>query len=700
MSTVSDALSLAIRHHQSGDVQQAERIYRQILQADANNFNALHLLGLIALQVGRIDAAVDCISQALRLMPDFAEAHFNLGLALRRQGKLAEAMASWRQALRYKPDYAEAHHNLAAAFREQGQLEEANANWQRAIHFKPDYPDALHSLANVLTEMGKLDDAVAAYKQAVRLDPNSFRALNNLGFALIAQGKSSEAAGWLREALRLKPDYVQAHNNLGNALVSQGQSEEALACYQFALRLDPNFAAAYNNVGKILLEQDRLDEAAADFQQALRLQPDFVEALNNLGNVFLEQGKFAQAIAKYRNVLQLNPNFAAAYNNLGKVFLEQEKLADAVAILQQALRVSPDFAEAYNNLGLIHQEQGRIPEAIAYLQQALRLNPDYADAHKNLGMAWLLVGNWELGWPEYEWRLKTKGEPRPNFRQQLWDGTSLSGKTILLHTEQGFGDTLQFVRFAQLVKQRGGTVLVNCQPALVPLLASCSGIDRLIAQGEALPDFDVHAPLMSLPGILATPLAAVSAKMPYLFADPKLVDHWRRELSELDTFKIGIAWQGNPKYRRDRQRSIPLAQFAPLAQPEGIQLFSLQRGPGTEQLTASAERVPVTVLGGNLDEASGAFMDTAAIMRNLDLVITSDSAVAHLAGGLGVSVWLATPFAPDWRWLLQREDSPWYPTMRLFRQPEPRNWPAVFERMAIELRKHSRKKHPGVPPAR
>jgi hypothetical protein len=259
----------------------------------------------------------------------------------------------------------------------------------------------------------------------------------------------------------------------------------------------------------------------------------------------------------------------------------------------------------------------------------------------------------------------------------------------LLQSEQGFGDTLQFIRYAQLLKHQGGTVLVSCQPALVRLLSSCPGIDRLIANGDPLPNFDVYAPLMSLPGILSTLLASISAQIPYLFADPKLVEQWRPRFQEPDTFKIGIAWQGNPNYRRDRQRSIPLMHFSPLAKLERVQLFSLQRGLGTEQIHASAEHMPVTILSGNLDEATGPFMDTAAIMKNLNLVITSDSAVAHLAGALGVPVWLALPFAPDWRWLLQREDSPWYPTMRLFRQPEPGNWPAVFDRMVVELRKTS-----------
>jgi tetratricopeptide (TPR) repeat protein len=551
MSTVSEALGLAVRRHQAGDLRKAELGYRQVLQVDPGNVHALHLLGLIAHQVGRDDSAVEYILKALRSKPDFAEAHNSLGMALQRQGQLEKAVASWRQAVSLRPDYAAAHNNLGIVYREQGLL----------------------------------DAAVSSYRQAVAIEPDFADAHNNLAVALHAQGLHDAAMASWRQAIRIRPDYVEAHFNLGSALYNLG----------------------------------RLDEAAASLEQALLRRPRYAEAHNNLGNVLRDQGRVSQAVAHYR--------------------------------------------------------------------QAVDSEPDFADAHNNLALAWLLSGNWELGWPEHEWRWKTEGFSPPHFHQPPWDGTSLGGRTILLHAEQGFGDTLQFVRFAQMTKQRGGTVLLNCQPALVPLLTSCPGIDRLIAQGDPLPDFDVHAPLMSLPGILATPMAAVSFRIPYLFADPGLIDRWQPEFQQPNTVKIGIAWQGNPDYRRDRQRSIPLAQFAPLARVAGTRLFSLQRGLGAEQLSALAEHVPVTVVSGNLDEASGAFMDTAAIMRNLDLIVTSDSAIAHLAGGLGIPVWLALPFAPDWRWLLQREDSPWYPTMRLFRQPEPGNWPAVFERMAVELLK-------------
>jgi hypothetical protein len=307
-------------------------------------------------------------------------------------------------------------------------------------------------------------------------------------------------------------------------------------------------------------------------------------------------------------------------------------------------------------------------------------------------MAWLLMGNFEQGWPEYEWRLKgTRELAQPNFPQPTWDGSPLAGRSILLRTEQGLGDTLHFIRYAPLVKAQGGRVLVECTEPLLPLLSGCPGIDRLVPRSlEARVPFDVQVPLLSLPHLLGTTLATVPANVPYLFADTQLLQQWRQELRAYSGFKIGIAWQCNPKLDQQRarvaQRSIPLVEFAPLGRLVGVSLFSLQRGAGTEQLPQVTSLFPITDLGSWIDEGGSAFMATAAVMKSLELVITCDTAIAHLAGALGVPVWVALPFAVDWRWLLHRDDSPWYPTMRLFRQSEPGDWTPVFERITGEVR--------------
>jgi tetratricopeptide (TPR) repeat protein len=517
MATVAEAMAQALRHYQAGELQQAERVCQEILQADPYHAEATHLLGMLAHRVNRYDRAVEYIEKAI----DFhqvskAPFHSNLGLAYQALGRLDDAVASYRQAIALKPNFPEAHYNLG----------------------------------NVLQEQGKIDDAIASYRQAIAL----------------------------------RPEAAEAHNNLGHALQEQGKLDEATACYR------------------------------------------------------------------------------------------------------QAIALKPDHVEAHSNLGLALQEQSRMDEALACYDRALELNPQLANAHLNRAVLLLLTGRFAPGWPEYEWRWQCKPLTPPTFPQPRWDGSDLSGRTILLYCEQGLGDTLQFIRYAPVVKERGGTVVVGCPKALVRLVETCRGIDHLVPFGSGMPAFDVYAPLLSLPGLFGITNDNVAAEVPYLSANSRLVEHWRRELESLEGFKIGIAWQGNVQYKGDRQRSIPLAQFTPLAWVEGARLISLQKGPGTEQLAALAGRFPVLDLAGRLDEAAGPFMDTAAIMKTLDLVITSDSAIAHLAGALGVPAWVALPAVPDWRWQLGREDSPWYPTLRLFRQKERGNWEEVFLRIARELK--------------
>jgi tetratricopeptide (TPR) repeat protein len=621
MATDPAVLARAWRAHQSGDSARAIETYRQVLQADPGNADVWCLLGIVQRAAGQAEEAVASYREALRLRPDFVEAWNNLGNALVNQKKPEEALAAFRQVLRLRPDYAEAHNNLAAALRLLGQWTEAERHYREAVRLKLDYADAHANLGVALQGLGQLEQAEASYRAALRLRPDYPEALTNLGTLLTRLGRHDEALACHRQALRLRPAYLDARCNLGNALLAQKRHAEAEACYREALRLRPDYAEGHHNLGAALAEQGKLEEAVACFRAALRLRPDYVEACGNLGTALIALGK-------------------------------------------------PD-------------------EAVAVHDLMLRLRPDNADAHLCRALACLLLGDWRQGWADYEWRWKCEEFCGLPYREPLWDGTSLTGRTILLHAEQGLGDTLLFIRYAPLVKQRGGTVLFACPKALLPLLATgtrkVAGIDRFVEQGTPLPPFDCHAPLLSLPGIFGTTPDTVPDGVPYVFADPGLMDQWRRELASWPGFKVGIAWQGNPGFKADRLRSIPLARFAPLAQVHGVQLFSLQKGFGSEQLRSID--FPVVDLGSRLDQTGGAFVDTAAVLTQLDLVVTADTAVAHLAGALGVPVWLALAFSAHWTWLLQRTDSPWYPTMRLFRQQRSGDWEEVFERLAGELRR-------------
>jgi len=433
-------------------------------------------------------------------------------------------------------------------------------------------------------------------------------------------------------------------------------------------------------------DQGRYDEAVEAYHRALEIRANFPVALSNLGNTLKQLGKLDEAIASCQKALEYQPDYSTAYNNLGVAYVAQGDLDAAQATFEKSLELMPDGVVAHANLAAALVKKGDFAAGTAQSEAALKIDPKYAEAHKNLSIVWLLMGDFERGWPKYEWRWRCPGNALPSIDQPRWDGSSLAGRTILLLAEQGLGDTLHFVRYAKLLKEQAASVIVAAQKPLLPILAACPGIDQLVEHGGDYPAFDTWAPLLSLPGVVNTTIDSIPADVPYLAAEPTLVQRWSERLAAYDGFRVGINWQGSPDFHADRQRSIPLQAFAPLAAIPGVRLFSLQKGFGSEQVAALNGQFEVVDFADELDTDSGPFMDTAALMRNMDLMISSDTSVPHLAGALGVETWLALSLSPDWRWLLDREDSPWYPSMRLFRQKNLGDWDDVFERIASVLR--------------
>jgi tetratricopeptide (TPR) repeat protein len=665
--SVGEKLSLGYSYHQAGDLSRAEHAYREVLSSE----------------------------------PDQPQALFLLGTIYHAQGRLADAIASYERAVHLCPNDAQVRHNLGAAYFQLDRLDLAAACFREVLRLKPDSSDACYSLAMVYQREGKQVDAdhffnaaLVGYQEMVRTQPDSAQAHYHLGLSLARARRRDEAVRSMREAVRLAPEWAEAQNDLGYMLAECGQQGEAERCYREAVRLRPDCAAAHYNLGLILVDSGRVAEGIAQYHTALRQNPDFPEAHNNLGLALVRAKRPAEAIPHYQEAVQLKPTFADAYCNWGHALTQQDRFGDAAGLYQKAIQLNSQLQQAYTSLGWALERVGKRDEALKWYAQVLRLKPDYAEARVARAMLFLMKGEFEQGWPDYEWRWKLADRPAQKFPQPLWDGSPLGGRTIFLHAEQGLGDTIQFLRYSPLVKQRGGRVIVGCQQSLLRLLARSPGIDQLVAEGSALPSFEVHAPLLSLPGIFHTTLETVPAGIPYVFADPNLIASWRQELGRLPGLKIGIAWQGNPEYQADRERSIPLRLFAFLAKLPRVHLISLQKGPGVEQLALLEDRFPVLDLSCRLET----FMDTAAIMMNLDLVIAADSAVPHLAGALAVPVWLPLPMTPDWRWLLDREDSPWYPTMRLFRQHQRGDWAEVFKRIAKELKNPiGRAKSPAAP---
>jgi tetratricopeptide (TPR) repeat protein len=535
-----------------------------------------------------------------------------------------------------------------------------------------------------LHDAGNLDDADRLYREILRVEARHPQVWHNLGLIAQARGELSQAAQMLSRAVQLDGAQPSYHNNLGIVLQLASRHADATTCYRRALELNPRYAEAHCNLGSVLKDQGQLPEAIACYNRALACNANLPEIHFNLGVIFQGQGQWDQAKACYEKAIELRPSYAEAYNNLGAAFKRVDDLEGALHCYSKALEFKPDFAEPLNNLGNIFQTQGRSAEAVVCYEQSLRINPDYPQAHYNRAVAHLAQGDFATGWREYEWRLACQDFPKLGLTGPRWDGTPLGDRRLLITAEQGLGDTLQFIRYLPLVTRQFGSATVAVQRALIPLLRQ-SGFENLVAKGDPSLEYDVWMPLLSLPGVFNTTLESIPAAVPYLTADAELVARWRNSLGSHNAFRVGIAWQGSPTYRGDRFRSIPLERFEALALP-GVELISLQKGPGREQLVGIAGRFAVRDLGEEVDTDHGAFTDTAAIMQSLDLVITSDSAVAHLAGGLGIEVWLALPIAADWRWLVGREDSPWYPTMRLFRQSNFDAWPEVFERISEALR--------------
>jgi tetratricopeptide (TPR) repeat protein len=506
------------------------------------------------------------------------------------------------------------------------------------------------------------------------------------------QGYLAQAEPLYRQILQTDPTHAEAYHLLGLLSHQTGHSEAALGLLRQAVSLSPNSTAMHFNLGIVFLSRGQLVEAANCFRETLRLDPANVQALFNLGNVLKDLGQLEQAIACFRRVCRQQPTHTAALNNLGILLQDQGCYDEAIQCFREVLRLQLANVDAYNNLGMAFKDIGQVVEAGACFEQALRIQPDHPTVLWNRCLLRLQSGYFADAWIDYEHRWTQTGMIPRTFPQPRWDGSPLIQKTLLVHAEQGLGDSLQFLRLLPLIQRQGGKVVFECQPALVRLLQGIPGADLIVPAGSRLPDFDLHLPLMSLPGVLGTTLANIPANIAYVSADGALIEQWRQEIASQrpnhsKIFKIGIAWQGDLKHRglSNRsltRRSLALTLFEPLAKVKEVALFSLQVGPGSEQIPNAP--FPLVDLGSRFDPNS--LEDLAATLMNMDLVVTIDTAVAHLAGALGRPVWNLLSTIACWRWLSGREDTPWYPTMRLFRQRQLGEWGEVMERVVNEVR--------------
>jgi tetratricopeptide (TPR) repeat protein len=494
-------------------------------------------------------------------------------------------------------------------------------------------------------------------------------------------GKPQAAIEAIEVALLDDPGNGRLHWRLGEVYRETKRLREAKEVFERAVPIWPAMPEIRASLGLVCQEMKLIDEAIGHFEEAVTLRPDNASDWNNLGILFSDKRAFDRAIECYRKAIAVDPNYAFAWNNLGNAAGYTGRYDESLAAFDEAIRLKPDYAEAYNNRAVTRTQLEDHDAALDDYARALHFRPEYSEAHTNRSLLLLLLAQFRAGWTEYEWRWRGKDLTDRKYNAQRWNGGPLAGKRILLYAEQGLGDTLNFVRYARELKARGATVYVECPRPLCKLLSRSPGIDRLFHRGQELPPFDYYAPMLAVPGLVGTSLKSMPSAAPYVFPHPELTRKWADRLARYrGTFNIGMVWQGNPQHRGDRKRSIPLKLFAPLAAVPGVRLFSLQKGFGVEQIATAAQEVSLLDLG-NVGVTEDGFLRTAAILKNMDLVVAADTSVAHLAGAMGVPVWVAMSTACDWRWMLNREDTPWYPSMRLFRQRGAGEWDDVFGRI-------------------
>jgi tetratricopeptide (TPR) repeat protein len=536
-------------------------------------------------------------------------------------------------------------------------------------------PEQAFQRALSLQRLGRLADAERLYRALLKAAPDNFDCLHNLGVVAIRQGRLDEALRMFRRALNQNPASADGRNGLGTVLQALGRLDEAVTQFEKAVAAEPSFAEAHNNLGSVLRALGRHDEALARYRRAVAFDPRYAEAHSNLANLLAALPRHEDAVEAYEAALALRSDCAEDHFNLGNSLQELDRPADAIAHYEAALALKPDYVQAYTNLGAALQALNRYREAVAQYEKALALTPGDANVRWALALAELAAGDYERGWRDYEcrWAAPRTRLRRRDFPVPAWEGEErLDGRTILLHSDQGFGDTLQFARYVPVVAAAGAAVLLEVQKPLVSLLASLRGLAQICARGEALPAFDRHCSLQSLPYVFGTRLETIPAVLPYLAPPGDAVERWRARLGARGAPRIGLAWAGNPVQGNDRHRSIPLSRLRPLlAAPFDIVVLQQELREGD---TALLEQCHTIALKG---VRFADFADTAALISLLDLVITVDSAVAHLAGALGRPLWALLAYATDFRWPVGRADSPWYPTARVFRQPAIGDWDSV-----------------------
>lgn len=717
-AAIQKALQHGLALHQAGKLAEAEAVYASILAAQPANPEALRLRGSVLIGLGRTPEGLASSRAAVAAAPNSPEAHYSLGNALLIGRRTQDAVLAYGTALKLRPKFPEAlwnlgnayatleswgdaaaafqkaatlapknatlSNNLSVALRKLGRLEEAIAAARRAVALDGRFVDALNNLGIAYKESGKNEEAIAAYRKAASIDPNCFDTYYNLGLALGAAGNRAEEEQAYLRAVALKPNSAPALLGLGAARQDLDRLEEAREAYRLALQYDPQLFKAWRNLGATLQKEKRFDEALEAYKKYIG-EPD-ADLLNNMAACLLERKRWVEAERQIRNLLASFPSHAGGWTNLGFVLNRLGRLDEAESALRRSIELNGQVADAHSNLGNVLIQTCRYAEALESYRKASAIDPEFEPARFNESIIQLVTGDFAAGWKGYELRLnrRTAAEVARFANHRRWDSTQpLVGKTLLVHAEQGFGDTLQFIRYIPILAQRGARVIVEVQKAVRPLFTNFPGIAELITSDTPLPAFDFYCPLLSLPLELGTRLDSIPPVVP-IGASPEKLSAWAQRVANVPKPRVGFVWSGNPIHENDRNRSIPLDVFRRLfdALPN-VHFYSLQKNPRPEESAVLATISNVTNIGPEFAD----FTDTAALIGNLDEVITVDTAVAHLAGSIGRPVSILIPYAPEWRWLQHGTASPWYPSATICRQPAFGDWAAVLDTLITRLRR-------------
>jgi tetratricopeptide (TPR) repeat protein len=704
---IAGILARGLAQHQAGNLAEAEACYREILRLEPDHPDALHLLGVAAQQNGDYAQAERLIQSAIARNPGATDYHNNLGNTYRLQGDHDRAISSYRQAIALDASHFEALHSLATSLADHGEFDEAEKYFLVVLRIQPDHADALYNFANAKLNQGEAAAAVELYRNAIDLQPGCAAYHFNLAHALQRLTRLTEAADEYQETLRIAPDDFEATYNLGIVLHELKEFAQAADAFRGALALKPDLAEAMSNLAATLQGLDDYDGAAELLLRAMAVNPNFAEAHGNWGGHLWRHGDLAGAAKSCQRAIGLNPNLPGAHGNLGHVLFDQGNYRGALDCYDRSLALKPNAIVAASSSLVNPNAQAnrdwQLGDLINAFDACHSLGTDFSTAEYRralagksncvevlyyVGLLHLLHGDFAAGWHNYEYRWQTKmlRNARRDFIQPQWLGQPLCGARILLHAEQGLGDTIQFLRYVPMVVARGAKVILEVSPELRQLIEGAIGANvQIVTRGAHLPDFQWHSPLMSLPRVFRTDLSSIPAPIPYLQSDPQLTRDFAQHLASHSSgagLRVGLVWSGSPRHTRDPQRSIPLAQLCALTEIPGTTFYAVQKGAAAKDILAMPIDMNLVDLSGYLND----FADTAAALANLDLLITVDTAVAHLAGALGKPVWIFMTRNPDWRWLLDREDSPWYPTARLFRQKVAGEWSSVIERVQSELR--------------